>query len=556
MSSDPSDSHPARRRQSIPLQTLGFSPDGSGEYHQYEARAQRNPSRDASPATARMAANLPGISTYWDPSFNQTSDDGISLESPIDPAALQGALPPDLRHHGADVSRRSTSSDMFDHRSPYIEEVSSQDYDDSDRAPLTAGAQDISGSLAAGNHDAQPRDSFQTVSDVDNDPARGRETRSLGHDLEFGRRSSRHRSYGMSLAPNEYRVSHSPSRSGALLRAGSIVRAMSQRVVNISGESEVVEQQASQRRSRSPRASTQERPRDTVNSMFVDTAYRPQSAQSSTEKTDAPPFVTSARPMPPGRRRLPNPLKGMSLGVFAPDNRIRVWLCDLLVKPYTEPAILLLIVAQTVLLAIESAPDVFSKGNGRPERWGTRAIDWAMLGLFIVFTLELFARIIVSGLVLNAAEHSTIDRKKGIRAAFTDQYKAIFQPQRQKTIRGSRQSSAEPPAFVRSFTTLMQGQEGLPETFEDQQRFQLARRAFLRHSFNRLDVVAVLAFWIHFGLAIAGLESQHHIYVFKMMSCLRILRLLALTHGTAVRSTVELGWNNKLMVLHRSSCAV
>ncbi|KAM3450960.1 hypothetical protein MY5147_009196 [Beauveria neobassiana] len=37
-----------------------------------------------------------------------------------------------------------------------------------------------------------------------------------------------------------------------------------------------------------------------------------------------------------------------------------------------------------------------------------------------------------------------------------------------------------------------------------------------------------------FILGITGLESRHHLYIFKMLSCLRILRLLSLTHGTAI----------------------
>ncbi|PHH80248.1 hypothetical protein CDD80_2271 [Ophiocordyceps camponoti-rufipedis] len=74
----------------------------------------------------------------------------------------------------------------------------------------------------------------------------------------------------------------------------------------------------------------------------------------------------------------------------------------------------------------------------------------------------------------------------------------------------------------------------MPETQEEKQRLQLARRAFLRHSFNRLDFVAVVSYWIAFAIAVSGTEHRRHIYLFKMLSCLRILRLLALTHGTAI----------------------
>lgn len=239
--------------------------------------------------------------------------------------------------------------------------------------------------------------------------------------------------------------------------------------------------------------------------------------------------------MPPPLEPMPNPLRGKSLGIFSRDSRLRNWLCDLLVNPYTEPIILLLIVAQTVLLAVESGQSVFEEGHGRPDFWGEQPTDWAILGLFIVFTLELIARTIVSGFILNAAEYSTIDRKRGIKAAVAEQYRAIFQPQHAKSAKAHSSFKPTPSAFARSFTTILQGQQRLPATLEEQQRYQLARRAFLRHGFNRLDFVAVCAFWISFVLGIAGIEKERGLYVFKMLSCLRILRLLSITNGTAVR---------------------
>lgn len=311
---------------------------------------------------------------------------------------------------------------------------------------------------------------------------------------------------------------------------------MSQRVVNISGDAEIAEQRASRHRSRSPHGSDRGHSRERSTSVFADTAYHSPAAHPSAEKQGQQQFLTTetpnlqAPPQPP-----PNPLKGRTLNMFEADNRIRLWFCDLLVNPWTEPLILILIVVQTVILTIESAPDVFANGNGRPERWGQRWTDWAILALFIIFTVELVARIIVSGFFLNAAEYSTIDRKKGIRVAVADQYRAIFQPQHRKSGKPtSMQFQAAPSTIARSFTTLMHGQQAMPATPEDQQRFQLARRAFLRHSFNRLDFLAVVSFWISFILGNLGMESRYHLYIFKMISCLRILRLLALTHGTAV----------------------
>jgi voltage-dependent calcium channel len=70
----------------------------------------------------------------------------------------------------------------------------------------------------------------------------------------------------------------------------------------------------------------------------------------------------------------------------------------------------------------------------------------------------------------------------------------------------------------------------------------LARRVtrrnlpYLRHSWTRTDAVSVVAFWITFALAQAGVEhsAAHHIGVFRALSVLRTARLLSITSGTTV----------------------
>jgi hypothetical protein len=58
-------------------------------------------------------------------------------------------------------------------------------------------------------------------------------------------------------------------------------------------------------------------------------------------------------------------------------------------------------------------------------------------------------------------------------------------------------------------------------------------RPFLRHSWNRLDAVAVAAFWITFTLAMLGVEhGKYHVGIFRGLSVLRSARLLAVTSGT------------------------
>ncbi|KAK0551675.1 calcium channel protein [Tilletia horrida] len=66
------------------------------------------------------------------------------------------------------------------------------------------------------------------------------------------------------------------------------------------------------------------------------------------------------------------------------------------------------------------------------------------------------------------------------------------------------------------------------------QRAQAAHYAYLRHSWNRVDLVAVISFWVMFALCILNVENtnSYHIYIFRALSVLRAARLLTITTGT------------------------
>ncbi|KAJ2981109.1 hypothetical protein NUW58_g6773 [Xylaria curta] len=452
---------------------------------------------EAGEAGSLADRNLPTISTYWEGTrfrHEHHDDYDLSPSSPFDASALQFALPPDIR------PPQPTSR------------LPQDDYFDSDRAPLTSTAQPIAGApLSTPRPESQHRDSFQTVSDIDNSSSsrpRGRSTQLLGFNLENNQDRPRH-------------------------RLGLIVRAMSQRVVNISGEGESIDQH--QPRSRSPSADGRRPSASRLSSQIgIDTSYPSQVyPPTPVEKEGEPDWGASESPHPLRRTGpIPNPLKGRSLGIFPPDSFIRRKLCDILVNPYLEPTLLILIVLQAILLAVEAANNVYEPGNERKPLWDpSSAINWAILALFIIFTLEIVARIIVSGFILNPAEYSTVNRRRGIRSVISDKYEAVFRPQRHKSVNIPRQEAYGPSTFARSFT-MMHSMHSVPET--EQMRLHLARRAFLRHGFNRLDFVAVVSFWIAFVLSFTGIEAEYHLYIFRMLGCLRIIRLLALTNGTAI----------------------
>lgn len=326
----------------------------------------------------------------------------------------------------------------------------------------------------------------------------------------------------------------SPSASMSTLnRAGSMVRMISQRVVNLSNEPEIVENIIRRKSSAKGHARLERPPSMPI---FPDYAH-----DQPVEEMNDPPTPIEKEPSitklhrteaPWPKPTVSNPLRGKSLGVFAPDNKIRIFLRELLVHPVTEPIILILIVLQTILLAVDSAPNVFE--DPRSKQWGTSKIDYALFVLFVIYSLELISRVIVSGFLLNAAEYSSFDRSQGFRQALVNRANTLFAPQRAPSVKTTK-SNDDPgqPSIVRSFTSMQPNAE-VQGHGRQQQRVRLARRAFLRHSFNRLDLVAVVSFWISFVLSIGNVEAHRHIYVFRMLSCLRILRLLGLTSGTSV----------------------
>ena len=67
-----------------------------------------------------------------------------------------------------------------------------------------------------------------------------------------------------------------------------------------------------------------------------------------------------------------------------------------------------------------------------------------------------------------------------------------------------------------------------PHTFE---KLNL-KRAFFRSSWQRIDFISMVCFWISLFLSINHYDADHHIMLFRALSCLRILRLCNLTTGT------------------------
>lgn len=552
MSSDRGSPRRHLRRQSIPLQDLSRPPDipdddrTGGDRRSFglgrnrSLLGNRQPFRGRVNTTGRYERvleaspdktqpNLPHITTPRNVHQPAPYDDGEV--SPVDPGGFQAAMGSvGLSFENAGPSRSpgpSTSSSA--RRGSTLNVITESE----SMAPFTTTMSRVDSEdhyFSPAENDTTPLTDPQFLQPMSGAPASAstgfRHDRSmsrLGDDLPNAEAGSRPRStYSTRSMSRSLSVSGSAS---PLSRAGTMVRKMSQRVVNLSNEPEIVEQTI--RRQPSTRQARLEGPPSFP--ALVD--FGPDEPGTPLEKTRS--TVVAVGTEPDDWHQHPSPLKGKALGLFSPENWLRLRLCEMLVHPLTEPIILILIFVQTILLAIDAAPT--QRSGDRPKRWIDAWINPSLLALFVVYTLEIMARVIVSGLVKNAEEYSTVDWDLGIWQAFVIKCINLFSPHGQQSGAANRHQSAAGPeqSILRSFTST-QAYVDQPGHTRQQQRVRLARRAFLRHGFNRLDFVAVVSFWISFALELSLVESTRHVYVFRMLSCLRILRLLGLTSGTSV----------------------
>ncbi|KAG8944623.1 calcium channel protein [Tulasnella sp. 424] len=276
--------------------------------------------------------------------------------------------------------------------------------------------------------------------------------------------------------------------------------------------------------------------------------------ESPDERKRNTPFPGQDEDMPEMSRER---LRGRTLGVFGPQSVVRRAMLSLLLWRWTEPIILLLIMVNAVVLTIQAHRSVFV--NGREDGFFGTWEDYALFVLFIIFTLEAFARILVTGLVLDPTTRWTdyqlfFQKVKATPGKVHDRFGSVPSgstvniieanvPSETASTFGNRLRSgshAYPPGHSMerssSWVGTKLGFERHPFqlAIEKQQSLSAQNLPYLRHSWNRIDFVAVTSFWIMFGLCITGMETtpNTHLYIFRALSVLRVARLLAVTSGT------------------------
>lgn len=267
-------------------------------------------------------------------------------------------------------------------------------------------------------------------------------------------------------------------------------------------------------------------------------------------------------------------LYGKSCGIFSKDSHLRILCHRILSHPMTSSVLLLLLIFQTVLLAYrEWNPEALGGYYYAGNNWA----DYILMGINFVYTAEILAKIIAYGflfdkvmfdelgldypltgflqsaktVVNNIPFTSIIKRtfyKRRLKArmladspsSLNSKYDRFMLPEshfnhhesgnRQRS--GSAASIAEGAAPSRNLRT--------QNTFLHSSKIRRKvdemnlHRAYLRTSWQVIDFISMVCFWISLFLSIDHYDARQHIFHFRALSCLRILRLCNLTTGTNI----------------------
>ncbi|KAF9195928.1 calcium channel protein [Haplosporangium sp. Z 11] len=247
------------------------------------------------------------------------------------------------------------------------------------------------------------------------------------------------------------------------------------------------------------------------------------------------------------------PLEGKTLFIFGPENPFRKRINRFLNQTWVELFLLLLLVINLAFLIAK-----MSSPKGSDTLWG-HWTDYGLLVVFVLYTIEIASRIIVSGLILYPKDGDKIRKLFGKKQRTDNLHDTNPTILRKGSNAQKRQSTMTPAATFRHTdqvvptstaaaaraTTIIDFAVGhkttvtqfIPTSMDPliayRPQFVAApgtQIPYLRHTFNRIDFIAVLCYWIDFALMMAGV---HNVYVFKTIAAMRTLRLLNITSGSA-----------------------
>ncbi|KAI8993323.1 Ion transport protein-domain-containing protein [Pilobolus umbonatus] len=196
------------------------------------------------------------------------------------------------------------------------------------------------------------------------------------------------------------------------------------------------------------------------------------------------------------------PLQGNSLGLFGPNNRIRISVWKFIRLRQVETFIFFLMVSHWLLLAC--AP---IRTHEQKSTFGGQWSHYPTLVIQSIYSLEAMAKVMAYGLMVPP---------KPTSSSFSDRIINFFYTSRQE------------------------------EQEHRVKNFKRNHRAYLNSFGNAWDMVSILFYWIDFFLM---LIKYPHLSLFKTLSAIRPLRLLSLLPGTfMILKSLETSWELLLAI--------
>lgn len=378
---------------------------------------------------------------------------------------------------------------------------------------------------------------------------------------------------GVSLQQNAQAGPSGLQRSSTLLqRTGQALRRASVRVVNLGGqdheamsaaavhENELYDQQQQRRRRRRSQQHQQEWPprEEDVESdagfSLDEQGQQPKATlhhDLAAKTVNQPGWPPDTLPSPPPHVQTVAPqhmLMGRTLNMFGPTHPVRKMALKLMLNWWIEPLILLLIIANVVVLTIQAAPSVFDYPRPTSPGYFHTWHDTVLFILMCIFSVEIALRIIVSGLIFSPTTHWWVGTNNNKRsssapsASTPEKRRSNFFQTVTSPLAGNKHHGYQAPlARTRTDLSLDNKPQGtiLSEVpfrlaVDHLQQITVSQKAYLRHSYNRIDLVAVVSFWITVALAATGVEHSKWLYIFRGLSVLRAARLLTFTTGSLI----------------------
>lgn len=246
---------------------------------------------------------------------------------------------------------------------------------------------------------------------------------------------------------------------------------------------------------------------------------------------------------------LPQPeikLTGKSFKIFGPENKFRLLLYHTLRQVWVKPLLIFLNIFQTVILTIHNARDIFADvsdttNSVRFSAWYSYYVNWCQLAIYILYTTIVLSKCIAYGVYDDSQRRKLEKAKKDEEESEI----GISQPQSEVLPQNPglrRRQDRKNISVVKSFANLIPDRKGHnsnnmlehADSLRSTTNYQIApERAFLRSSWDRVDFVAVISYWISLFMMIGEVDTRNKAFIFRLLSALPILHLLDMTSGTS-----------------------